>query len=273
MPVDLYLTEYDMTHKYRGLALIFNHVHFDDPTWEPRHSSDVDAESLTQALSNLHFNVCVFKDYNFKQIMTILELIAKTIDHSDCDCILVAILSHGENGHLYAKDKLYKQEQILSHFFAENCPSLAGKPKIFFIQACQGKLLDGGFLMGNRAQTDNADSMMEICSRTQTDGATIKPASPFYKIPNQADLLIAQSTLPGFVSWRDEYSGSWFIQSLCKELNENGKHYDILRLLTTVNRKVAFEYESHTDDPDRNEKKQVPCITYMLTKTLTFNEK
>ena len=33
---------------------------------------------------------------------------------------------------------------------------------------------------------------------------------------NYADTLIAYATLPGYVSYRDTYNGSWFIQILCE---------------------------------------------------------
>ena len=59
-------------------------------------------------------------------------------DHTDADCIFVAVLSHGEMGILYAQDQPFKPDRLWCHFNAEKCPTLAGKPKLFFIQACQG---------------------------------------------------------------------------------------------------------------------------------------
>lgn len=56
-------------------------------------------------------------------------------DHSDSDCMLIAILSHGGLGCVYARDRPYKLESIWKAFTANQCPSLAGKPKLFFIQA------------------------------------------------------------------------------------------------------------------------------------------
>jgi hypothetical protein len=45
-----------------------------------------------------------------------------------------AVLSHGELGILYASDHPYKPESLWGHFTADKCPTLAGKPKMFFIQ-------------------------------------------------------------------------------------------------------------------------------------------
>lgn len=100
-------------------------------------------------------------------------------DHADHDCLLISILSHGELGYIYAKDTHYKLENIWSYFTAPRCPTLAGKPKLFFIQACQGDRLDGGITL-SRTETDSSDSQTMA-----------------YKIPIHADFLIAYSTIPG----------------------------------------------------------------------------
>ena len=60
-------------------------------------------------------------------------------DHSDNDCVLIALMSHGDDGVLYAKDQQYKPERLWSHFTSDQCPTLAGKPKLFFIQVCHAQ--------------------------------------------------------------------------------------------------------------------------------------
>lgn len=102
------------------------------------------------------------------------------MDHSQHDCLIVAVLSHGELGLLYAHDTAYKADFLWQHFTADRCPTLAGKPKMFFIQACQGDKLDAG---------------VTLKERTETDG---QPTSTF-RIPSQADFLIAYSTIPGII--------------------------------------------------------------------------
>lgn len=103
-------------------------------------------------------------------------LLGTNKDYSDYDCMLMAVLSHGENGIIYAKDAPYKPEDKLwGRFTGDKCVTLAGKPKLFFIQACQGDRLDSGIQL-----------------RTEVDGN-----SSSYKIPIHADFLIAYSTIPG----------------------------------------------------------------------------
>lgn len=94
-----------------------------------------------------------------------------------------------------------------------------------------------------------------------------------FVIPALADLLVMYSTAEGYYSFRNTNQGSWFIQALCAELLENSKE-DLLNLLTSVNRRVAFGYQSNI--PDRHEydaSKQMPNIVSMLTKIFYFTKK
>ena len=57
-------------------------------------------------------------------------------NHSLSDCLLVAVLTHGAKGELYAYDHTYESDKLWMNFTADKCPSLAGKPKIFIVQVC-----------------------------------------------------------------------------------------------------------------------------------------
>lgn len=255
MPTSRFASEYNMNHPKRGIALIFNHEHFDISSLKSRMGTNVDSENLFNSLRNLHFDVSMYKDFKYSEMIAEVANVAR-MDHTDYDCILITILSHGEHGYLYSKDTHYKLENITQYFTADRCPTLAGKPKLFFIQACQGDKLDGGIVM--RRETTETDSN----------------ATHSYSIPVHADFLIAYSTIPGYYSWRNTTKGSWFMQSLCAELDENGKKFDILTLLTFVSQRVAYDFESNTPDtPTMHQQKQIPCTTTMLTRILKFNDK
>lgn len=55
-------------------------------------------------------------------------------DHSDRDCLVVAVFSHGDKNLIHAFDDDYKPNRLWDAFDANVCPTLAGKPKMFFIQ-------------------------------------------------------------------------------------------------------------------------------------------
>ncbi|XP_061227791.1 caspase-3 isoform X2 [Neopsephotus bourkii] len=167
-------------------------------------------------------------------------------DHSNRSSFVCVLLSHGDEGVIYGTDGPLELKVLTSLFRGDKCRSLAGKPKLFFIQACRGTELDSGI------ETDSG-SEETMCQ----------------KIPVEADFLYAYSTAPGYYSWRNAAEGSWFIQSLCKILREHARKLELMQILTRVNRRVA-EYESFSTRQDFNAKKQIPCIVSMLTKEFYF---
>ncbi|XP_057366015.1 caspase-1-like [Daphnia carinata] len=256
LPVDRDSEAYNMNHAKRGKAYIFNHENFNpNLDLKTRAGTSKDRDNLYVKLRELDFDVTYFNDLTFNELNTEIVKLANE-DHSDHDCVLVALMSHGDDGILYAKDQQYKPEKLWSHFTSDQCPTLAGKPKLFFIQACQGDRLDAGTTMLPRI--------------TETDS----PSAVAYKIPTHADFLIAYSTVPGFYSWRNTTNGSWFVQALCYVLSERGRDDDLLSLMTTVSRIVSIGFESNTpQDSNMHQRKQIPCVTSLLTRKIYFKRK
>lgn len=70
-------------------------------------------------------------------------LVAKKTDLDSYQCLVFAILTHGDNGWVYGTNTKFVNgdhqprvaiKQILLKFNAANCRALRGKPKIFIIQ-------------------------------------------------------------------------------------------------------------------------------------------
>jgi caspase 7 len=246
--VDPFAEEYDMKHKRRGVALILNHVHFENMA--TRKGSVKDTLDLKTLLDKFGFDVRIYTDPSVKTITTVLQSTA-TEDHTDADCLVVVAMSHGESGLLHSIDSLYPVDMLWTPFTGDRCFSLAGKPKLFFIQACRGARLDKGVKI-----------IHETDSRTT------------YSIPAYADIMVAYATYDGFYSWRNPDSGSWFIQALCEELELHGRTRDLLSLMTFVNRRVAIEYQSYVPENEKfHAKKQIPSIVSMLTRLVYFPDK
>lgn len=92
-------------------------------------------------------------------------------------------------------------------------------PKLLIIQACQGKdyknkLIDY-FIYGyiNVLGTDTQE-MPSSSNRLEHDGPST--------VTLHSDLIRIQSTVDGFTSFRDREKGSWFIQTLCSEIDKHG---------------------------------------------------
>ena len=55
-------------------------------------------------------------------------------DHSNVDFFICIFLSYGDQGIVYGTDRPVYAENFLTWFGGHNCPSLAGKPKLFVFQ-------------------------------------------------------------------------------------------------------------------------------------------
>ncbi|KAL1459324.1 hypothetical protein WDU94_011318 [Cyamophila willieti] len=256
MPVAKDSAEYNMSHPRRGRAIVFNHDEFEMDNMTPRPGSGADVKNLEASFDALGFVVSVYTNRDFKEITEILSNLSQE-DHSDADCLVVTVLTHGlGERYLWAHDMPYFVEKLWLPFTADKCRTLAGKPKIFFIQACRGTKLDGGVRLVSRANTE-------------TDAGVNA-----YKIPSYADFLIAYSTVEGFYSWRHPENGTWFIQCLCQELADSGSKLDLLSIMTRVSRRVALDMESYNDLLSwQHQQKQVPSINSMLIRDVIFKPK
>ncbi|XP_037352388.1 caspase-7 [Talpa occidentalis] len=246
--------QYNMDFEKMGTCIIINNKNFDSCTeMGCRTGTDRDAEALVKCFRNLGFDVTVHNDCSRAKMEAVLKEVSEQ-DHKNSACFACILLSHGEDdGLIYGTDGLTSIKELAAPFRGDRCKTLLEKPKLFFIQACRGTELDHGI---------QADSGFV----NETD------AQQHYKVPVEADFLFAYSTAPGYYSWRSPGTGSWFIQALCKVLNEHGKSLELMQMLTRVNYTVARDYQSRTDNPDMSEKKQIPCIVSMLTKELYFHK-
>ncbi|XP_078660614.1 caspase-7-like isoform X2 [Branchiostoma floridae x Branchiostoma belcheri] len=248
---------YNMSHTRRGQAVIINNKDFEKHTgMNTRRGTDLDANNLYRIFSKFGFETKVFDNLPCRKILSVLQLAARE-DHRDADCFACAILSHGEEGVIYGTDGCMEVTEITKPFRGDRCPGLVGKPKLFFLQACRGNEFDHG--------VDMPDALPEVQDELDAGNKATLPA--------EADFLLAYSTVPGYYSWRNPGRGSWYIQALCAVLEQEGTQLEIMQLLTRVNKLVAYDFHSNSDNPYMNRKKQIPCIMSMLTKDLFFTPK
>ncbi|KAM9736544.1 caspase-8 isoform 1-T3 [Dama dama] len=253
-------TVYRMTSKPRGYCLIINNYDFsiarrkvpELQKLKDRSGTHFDAEALDKTFRELHFEIVHYRDQTAKEIHKALEFYQKK-DHRNRDCFICCILSHGNRGIIYGTDgqeaPIY---ELTSYFTGLKCPSLVGKPKIFFIQACQGD----DYQRGIAVETDS--EQMEVC--LEMDSA---PRRRY--IPDEADFLLGMATVNNCVSYRSIREGTWYIQSLCQNLRKRcPRGEDILTILTKVN------FEVSNKDDKRNMGKQMPQPTFTLRKKLFF---
>ncbi|XP_030309635.1 caspase-10 [Calypte anna] len=243
------MTSYKMDGPHRGFCLVINNVDFDGSLLE-RKGSCKDAGELERVFTWLGLDVRIYKNKTSTEIKELMERWQRFPGHKDRDCFVCCILSHGESGAIYGKDEvLVSIRTIMSHFTAKQCPQLAEKPKLFFIQACQGKEIQQPVHI-------EADAHVPF---------TQQSVSPSESIPEEADFLLGMATVDGFVSFRHIQQGAWYIQALCNKLEllvPRGE--DILSILTEVNEDVSRRVDRF------GTKKQMPQPAYTLRRKVIF---
>nr|CAB3262211.1 uncharacterized protein LOC100178691 [Phallusia mammillata] len=262
--------KYKMNNKERGCFIIFNQKKFLINNLEERHGTEKDAANLQNTAKMLGFEyVRVIDDCTKEDMMAWIETVANA-DHTDYDCFVCCVLTHGgKDDVLYAKDGSFMLKELTTPFRPDKCPSLAGKPKLFFVQACRGfKLMEGA--KAPTVQSDSLDGLKNLAF-DQVDGAG--DMVEVKTIPVEADFLIGQSTVPEFYSWRNASNGSIFIQNLCAGFHKWGHTMELMQIMTRVNRMTAYDFQSSAQDPKMSKKKQIPSITTRLTAELYFTSK
>ncbi|XP_045703615.1 caspase-8 isoform X2 [Phyllostomus hastatus] len=251
---------YRMTSKPRGFCVIFNNYDFhlarkNVPRLhniKDRNGTHLDAEALCSTFSMLHFDIVQHNDFTAEKICETLEEYQNK-DHNNKDCFICCILSHGDKGIIYGADGQEAPiHELTSYFTSSKCPSLAGKPKIFFIQACQGDNYQKGIAVETDSEEKEDHLEMDLTLQKRY-------------IPDEADFLLGMATVNNCVSYRSPMEGTWYIQSLCQSLKERcPRGDDILTILTEVN------FEVSNKDDKKNMGKQMPQPTFTLTKKLFF---
>ncbi|NXA26368.1 CASP8 protein, partial [Ibidorhyncha struthersii] len=241
----MFVESYKMKNNPHGYCVILNNYIFKNPC-EVREGTLKDGEAVTRVFKWLQFETAEHKNLEAKQMYAKLEEYSQK-DHSNMDCFVCFIFSHGEKDKIKGADhKFVNIKDLLSCFSGSNCPSLAGKPKLFFIQACQGSV-------GHPAVTIKED----FSGHLETD------AVPLTSIPDQADILVGMATVEDYECYRCPETGSVYIQCLCDKMELLCPlRKDLITILTEVNKEVGGRV--------LNGWKQMPKITSTLRKQLIF---
>ncbi|KAM9123819.1 caspase-10 isoform 1-T4 [Pangshura tecta] len=246
------LMTYKMDGPHRGYCLIINNCSFTG-ILQKRRGSNKDAEMLAQVFTWLGLDVQTYTDKTSVEIKNLMQEWQSLKDHRERDCFVCCILSHGELGLVYGTDEREVPiRTIMSYFTARQCPQLAEKPKLFFIQACQGKEIQQAVYIEGDAQNPDLLPIQQL-------------VSPSESIPEEADFLLGMATVGGYASFRHIHHGTWYIQALCNKLQllvPRGE--DILSILTEVNEDVSKRADN------LGKKKQMPQPAYTLRKKLIF---
>lgn len=274
---------YPMTSKPKGITLIINNEVFhpnpeltqkekEKEELDIRHGSDKDVQSLEKLFEALDFKVKVERNIGRKRILDILDDISRE-DHREYDCFVLCLMSHGQDGLFYGADgETVPVESVRDFFNNAKCPSLKGKPKLFFIQACRGRGREKG-VVADAPSAQSPQAAPNFLSRqpstnddlTANSSENIDRGFNFHlskTIPEHSDILIANSTMSGYAAFRNPKDGSRFVRCVVEVFQEFAGHEDLLSMLTMVNKRISEMGEIDS--------KQVSEPTSTLTKKLFF---
>ncbi|CAL1529197.1 unnamed protein product [Lymnaea stagnalis] len=143
---------YKFSHSRRGIAVII--VNNRTGNENIRQGSEKDTTFLQQIFNHYGFEIRTFCNMKSKELLSGLLRISRE-DHSENDCFAMAISTHGMESYgcgtngtredvIETQDELIPVRFLLKLFTDDKCPSLQGKPRLVFIQACRGQELDNG---------------------------------------------------------------------------------------------------------------------------------
>lgn len=201
-------------------------------------------------------------DLTTSQVEAALESVQNKLNdkyHKPYYCFVCVILSHGDEVGIKTRGDGRKSiDEIQKSFNNKNIPNFAGRPKLFFIQACRG----------HRDQTgqyvDDSDDVQED-ENNANNGKD--EADDLIHIPTDADTLTAFATTLGHRSFRRSGIGSWFITECMNVFTRDHIQDHVEEMLITVRENVALNWVK-----DDGKTKQMPCVTSTLTKRLMFTK-
>jgi len=178
-------------------------------------------------------------------------------------------------------------DDIFNMFNNINCPNLAGKPKLFFIQSCRDDPINGpaedlGIRLSlNLTQTaseeDKHDETDSNCDNNAQLKTTIDENGKYcdskclqssittlnnktvYHIPSFCDMLIGYPTQKGFIAYRKPEIGSWYMNAIVQVFSKHSHDTDLCAMLNMVNSMISNEVTN-------TGKKQMSEYTCKLTK-------
>ena len=265
---------YRMKNNPRGLCLIFNNREFLNDLPE-RAGSDIDARNLQHLFASLKFKIRIVNNAFAEQMKDILNEVAE-MDHSETDCLIICLLSHGTSGNIYGSDgELIPVSDLLRPLITcEKNSELISKPRLFFIQACRVSKP----VVAGAARKDISPSYEVIVHDQATESSiqhadVTEDAEDATKLliqetatPSQANIVMSYSTLPGEVAWRNVETGSWFIDALVQVFDSYASSEDVVSMLIRVNSAVAARVSSSSGA------KQIPAPIITLTKKLYLRD-
>uniref|UniRef100_A0A8C6DCH3 CASP8 and FADD-like apoptosis regulator n=1 Tax=Moschus moschiferus TaxID=68415 RepID=A0A8C6DCH3_MOSMO len=202
-----------------------------------------DTDILRETFTSLDYEVKHFLYLTMTDITDILREVAQMPQHQDSDSFVCILVSRGGSQSVFGVDQTHTGvplDHIRRMFMADMCPSLSGKPKLFFIQSyvkSEGQLEDSSFLEVDGPSVKSAES------KARQPGAyrdLIHREADFFWSLCKADVSLLE---------RPSSSPSLYLQCLSQKLWKERKH-SLLELHTELN-SLVYDWNSKVSAKER----------------------
>ena len=191
---------------------------FDDPRYNLP-SGKKDEASLKSIFRMLGFDVKVHRNLTAAGMESIAEEYS-TMEHKGAFFLIIS--SHGGEGDVvYGTDGgEVKVHDLKKRFYATNCPSLAGIPKVFMIDACRRRKREGVHRSTPKAAPQSTSSTNTMGNKDTADIMTI-----------------SRDHSAGY----NENEGSFFIEAFIKVLKKVSADENLTDVMNKVKKKMKTQ--------------------------------
>lgn len=201
----------------RGIALLINNKKWmnDEEGLYTREGSEKDVKLLAGTMRSLRYEIHECHDLTVDKMKKAVQAATGKVKsyHKSFIC---CVMSHGTDDGIEGVDgNVVMVTELASCMVLQH---LVGKPKIFIIQACRG---------------EETPREMVVYDAKEDEKVTVKA------VPPAADYLFAYSATPSTKALRHKAEGAFYIQLLCKNLEEFGKTYSLYEVILMVHHKLA----------------------------------
>ncbi|CAK1552699.1 unnamed protein product [Leptosia nina] len=259
---------YKTRGRERGIIVVFSYIEFLNNSETYRKGVDVDCQKLKYLFSEMGFRVISYKDLTRDETVKTLENLKNVI--FGVECVFIVVSSHGyeridsSDTDIRCKDlRLISIYEIIEYFSNKKFPALHGVPKVFIFQLCRGsnmEFIDSPirFVSPDEPSQQAEPDGLPVVSQSDLSGLDCRryidnaPKTPILKRDRLfSDILIAHSTLPGKVSYRDPKDGSWYIQTLCEVFAARAHDCHVDKLFTLVDKHLHDRFHIQTSSVDK----------------------
>lgn len=254
----------------RGVLVVFSYIQFKNNIASYRSGADVDCDKLKYLFSEFGFTVLSYKNLTLEETKDTLKQLKDVL--VNVESVFIVVSSHGyersdtSDTDIRCSDgQLISLYQVIEYFSNKNLPDLIDIPKVFIFQICRGTKEE--WALENKPKPP--PEMVMPSERVATDGTPVpggfhrgdswrvddsyhnSNSYEHQKTRLYSNILIAHSTLPGFVSHRDPKGGSWYIQVLCEVFALRAHDCHVDKLFVLVDESLRRRFDLQTSSVDR----------------------